>query len=255
MSVFIILLIFVGLSVGLAWYFIVSDHGEREPVYALWAAAALGMAGAFLAGYLESIFVKNMDVLSGQPTGKLMSAALIVALIEEICKFVPLALWLYPKRYFNEHTDGVIYFALAGLGFGLPENIIYTLQYGTDTGLTRLVLTPLFHAAITGLVGYCLINLKLARRSAWLVAVPLLAAVLLHAFYDFGLLSGRSVYQTGALMVTLALSVSLFLLFMKSTQQDQDAGLSIVGQNSYCRACGRANPRHHLYCTYCGKNA
>lgn len=255
MSVFIILLIFVGLSVGLAWYFIASDRGEKEPIYALWLAAALGMAGAFAAGYLESIFVKNMDVLNGRPSARLLSAALIVGLIEELCKFVPLAVWLYPKRYFNEHTDGVIYFALAGLGFGLPENILYTLQYGSDTGVSRLILTPLFHAAITGLAGYCLINLKLARRSGWLVAIPLAAAVLLHCFYDFGLLSGRSIFQAAALAITLALSGGLFWLFMKSTQQDQNAGLSATGLNRYCRSCGRANPKHHLYCTYCGKNA
>jgi RsiW-degrading membrane proteinase PrsW (M82 family) len=254
-SLYLVLLAFVGLSVGLAWYLITHDRGQREPIYALWVAAGLGVAGAFAAGFLEGWLVNDITLLSGQVGLKLLIAALSVGVIEELCKFLPLAVWLYKKKYFNEHTDGVIYFALAGLGFGLPENILYTLQFGTRAGTTRLILTPLFHAAITGLAGYFLINAKLSRKPVISVALPLGAAILLHGIYDFGLLSGSAMYQTLALLITLGLSAGLFMLFLKATQQDQDQGLSAVGHNAFCRSCGWANPKHHLYCTHCGKNA
>src|SRR3954452_12470435 len=128
---YLVLLTFVALSAGLAWYLIANDRGEREPIYALWVAAGFGVAGAFAAGLLEGWLVKDASYLAGESGLKLLGAALTVGVIEEICKFLPLAVWIYKKRYFNEHTDGVIYFALAGLGFGLPENILYTLQFGT----------------------------------------------------------------------------------------------------------------------------
>jgi RsiW-degrading membrane proteinase PrsW (M82 family) len=255
MQLFILLIGFVALSVGLAWYLIAHDRGQREPIYALWAAAGLGVVGAFAASLLEGWLVKDADLLSGAGGTKLLVAALSVGVIEEACKFLPLALWIYKKRYFNEHTDGVIYFALAGLGFGLPENILYTLQFGAKAGMARLILTPLFHAATTGLIGYYLINIKLSRKPVLFVALPLVIAALLHGLYDFGLLSGSAFYQTLALVITLSLSASLFVLFLKATQRDQDSGLSTVGHNAFCRTCGWANPRHHPYCVHCGKNA
>lgn len=255
MSLYALLLVFIAVSVALAWYLITHDRGQKEPIYALWVAAGLGAAGAFAAGFIETKVIGDIDLLSGTPSTHLLIAALGVGIIEETCKFVPLAIWLYGKRYFNEHTDGVIYFALAGLGFGLPENILYTMQFGAKTGLARLVLTPLFHAATTGLVGYYLIKLKLARKPVAYIGLALGLAALLHGLYDFGLLSGRPIYQTMSILITLCLSMGLFMLFLRSTEEDQDEGLSTVGRNAFCRTCGWANPHHHLYCTHCGKNA
>jgi RsiW-degrading membrane proteinase PrsW (M82 family) len=180
---------------------------------------------------------------------------MLVGVIEESCKFLPLAALLYGRRYFNEHTDGVIYFALAGLGFGLPENIIYTLQDGTRAGWTRVFLTPIFHAATTGMVGYFLAKKKIGHRSILFVIMAFACAVVLHGIYDFGLLSGTPFYNDLSVAITLCLSGNLFLLFYRATAHDQDLGLSVVGHNSFCRSCGWPNPRHHLYCVHCGKNA
>jgi RsiW-degrading membrane proteinase PrsW (M82 family) len=184
-----------------------------------------------------------------------MAATLTVGVIEEGCKFLPLALVLYKKSYFNEHTDGVIYFALAGLGFGLPENILYTLQFGAKTGAVRLLMTPFLHAATTGLIGYWLIKCKLARRSPLIVGVPLLGMMVLHGLYDFGLSSGSALYAAGSLMITLGVTAGLFIAFLHAQERDQELGLSAVGHNNFCRSCGYANPHNYLYCTHCGKNA
>jgi len=252
---FIVLLIFVGLAVGLVWYLLAHDHGEREPVLALWLAAGFGLLGGGLALVLEKLLVDSEALRPGALQHGALVAALSVGVIEEACKFLPLALVLYKKRYFNEHTDGVIYFALAGLGFGLPENLLYTSQFGAKTGTARLLLIPLFHAAITGSVGYCLIRRKLAFRAVWGVAGPLAAAMLLHGLYDYGLASGRQLYLAGSLLTTLLVSAGLFWLFLRAQELDQDRGLSVVGHNNFCRACGFPNPHHYLYCVHCGKNA
>jgi len=255
MLLFALLLIFVGLAVALAWFLVAHDHGEKEPVLALWAAAGLGLFGAVLAALLESHVPAVRDITPGMPHGQLLASAIMVGLIEESCKFLPLALVIYPKRYFNEHTDGVIYFALAGLGFGLPENMLYTIQFGSKVGLARLLLTPLFHAATTGMVGYFLVKRKLAGKSPLGIATPLMVAVILHGIYDFGLLSATPLFQIISLLVTLGLSGGLFMLYQKATEQDQDEGRSLVGHNNFCRACGFPNPKHHLYCIYCGQHA
>ncbi len=252
---FSVLLVFIAASAGLAWYLLAHDRGEKEPVMALWLAVAFGAFGALLAGWLERKLIPVNNLQPGTAAGTLLVATLLVGAIEEICKFLPLALFIYKKRYFNEHTDGIIYFALAGLGFGLPENILYTVQFGTKAGLARLLLTPLFHAAATGVIGYYLIKRKLAGRSPWPVAFPLVGVMLLHGMYDFGLSSDSMLYNSVAVIITLGFSAGLFWLYLRASEQDQDMGLSAVGHNAFCRACGSANTQHHLYCVHCGQHA
>lgn len=255
MLLFVLLLVFIGIAIGLTWFLLAHDHGEKEPVAALWMAAGLGLLGAVLAAVLESRLIPDSDLMPGTSFTVLLVAALGVGLIEEICKFLPLALTLYKRSYFNEHTDGVIYFALAGLGFGLPENMLYTLQFGAKAGIARLFLTPFFHAATTGLVGYFLIKRKLARRSPYGILLPLAGMIVLHGLYDFGLSSGSLLFASMSLLITLGVSGGLFVAFLHGQERDQDLGLSVVGHNSFCRSCGYPNPKHRLYCTHCGKNA
>lgn len=255
MLLFSLLLIFISFAAGLAWFLIAHDRGEKEPIAALWLATGLGLLGGVAAAFIEGWLIPTNNLLPGTAYGSLLAATLSVGVIEEACKFIPLALVLYKKRYFNEHTDGVIYFALAGLGFGLPENILYTLQFGAKTGAVRLIMTPFFHAATTGLVGYFLIKRKLAGRPAWGIWLPLAGAMMLHGLYDFGLSSGSVIYTITSLLITLAAAGGLFVAYLRAQEHDQDLGLSVVGHNSFCRSCGYPNPHHHLYCAHCGKNA
>ncbi len=194
----------------------------------LWVASAFGLAGGLLAGLLEGLMLSPDRLLPGTPRTTLLMAALGVGIIEEACKFVPLSLVIFKRRYFNEHTDGVIYFALTGLSFGLTENILYTLHFGSRAGLLRVFLTPIFHAAITAMVGYFLAKRKVAHQSPFGVWLPLAAAMILHGLYDFGLLSGSGLYAAGSLLITLGMSSGLFVLFLLANRQDQNKGLSAL---------------------------
>ena len=255
MLVFLLLLTFILIAAGLAWYFIGHDRGEKEPVGALWLAFGFGFGGGILAALIENLFIPVKDLNPSSPLLTILLASLAVGIIEEGCKFVPLSLFLYPKRYFNEHTDGIIYFALAGLGFGLPENILYTLQFGASTGFSRVLLTPFFHAATTGVVGFFLIKAKLANRSRAQSWLALVGVMLVHGLYDFGLASGVTGYIMLSIVITLALSICLFLFYFRAVELDQRLGLSVVGHNNFCRNCGHPNPERYLYCAHCGHRA
>ena len=255
MLLFILLVVFVALALGLAWFLIARDRGEKEPILALWLAGCFGLLAGVAAGLLEGWLVQSRDLLPGANPSAVLQAALIVGLIEELCKFVPLAMYLYRRHFFNEYTDGIIYFALAGLGFGLPENILYAIQFGAKSAVARVVLTPFFHSAIAAMVGFFLIRYKLSGRSRFAVVFALMGAVILHALYDFGLASGIAIFATLSLLITLGMTAALFILYARATELDQDHGKSVVGKNTFCRSCGKPNPEHLLYCTHCGKNA
>jgi RsiW-degrading membrane proteinase PrsW (M82 family) len=255
MAIFLIVIVFILIAAGLAWFFVSHDYGEKEPIGALWMAFGFGFMGAVAAAGLETFFVKTSNMAPPAPLKTILSSSLTVGLIEESCKFIPLALIIYGKRYFNEHTDGIIYFAIAGLGFGLPENILYTVQFGSSTGFSRIFLTPIFHAATTAIVGFFLVQTKLKHKSYLHCAPALIFAMLAHGLYDFGLSSNVGLFGFGSILITVALSLSLFWLYFKATELDQRLGLSAVGDNKFCRNCGFPNPHRNLYCTRCGQRA
>jgi RsiW-degrading membrane proteinase PrsW (M82 family) len=252
---FFIFIIFILIVVGLVWYLLSRDRGSREPVGALWAAAGFGVLGIAIAIFLETKLLPLDSAIDSKNLGFVLVSFLAVGIIEEVAKFGPLAAFIYKKPYFNEHTDGIIYFAISGITFGLFENIGYTLGFGAKVGLTRIILVPFFHAATTGMVGYYLAKAKVEHRPWQMCLLPLLALALLHGVYDFGLTSNIGVFQVLSLVLTLLFSVGLFLYYMRANELDKAVGLSAVGSNKFCRACGKPNPNHTLYCEICGKPA
>jgi RsiW-degrading membrane proteinase PrsW (M82 family) len=252
MTIFLLILAFIFVGAGLTWFLLAHDDGPKEPVGILWLAAGLGALGAIAAYYLEIKLIPASDLVAtaGTPMASILVGSLAIGLIEEACKFVPIAIFLYKKPYFNEVTDGIIYFAIAGLGFGVPENILYTLNYGSKIGLYRILLTPIFHAATTGMVGYFYAKSKVEKRS---LAIALVGAMLIHGFYDFGLSSGIFGLSVISIAITLATSTFLFILFLRAREIDVDLGLNEIALPKFCEHCGFPNTSGKKYCTHCGE--
>lgn len=221
MPLLVLLIAFIVLAGAAAIFLVKHDIGEHEPVSALWAAFGLGVAGIVAALALEIVLVPHFTTDGSSSLGMLAGVALQIAVIEELVKCLPLLVLLYKKRYFNEHTDGVIYFALAGLGFGLPENLLYTLQFGLEVGLLRLVLTPLFHAATTAIIGYALVRHKLDGFTTSRVVGVVVSVIGIHAIYDFGLFSGKPLLIIVSLAITAGLGIGLLALIRRARAQDR----------------------------------
>lgn len=256
MMLFIVVVVFILIGVLLTWFLLANDPGEKEPVSALWIALGLGFIGALAAGPVENLLISKSALLSNTASLSTLAATLTVGVIEESFKFIPLALFIYRKKYFNEYTDGVIYFAIAGLGFGIPENILYSLSYGSSIGFLRMILTPMLHACTTCLVGYFLIKKKIEKRSILLPIGALLAAILIHGIYDFGLSSGSGGLATLSLLITAGLTVSLFMFYLKATDLDQKylSTQPVPAASNFCQFCGAPNASHKAYCTKCGRH-
>jgi RsiW-degrading membrane proteinase PrsW (M82 family) len=127
----------------------------------------------------------------------------IAPVVEEFTK--PLALHLRSvKRNLTELEDGLIYGAVAGLGFSATENLLYGFSFLSEGLIVFLVLMALrsfggclLHASATALTGYGY-GKTVMKKSSFLGVLPyFLLAIFLHGFYNFlvsykffGILSG-----------------------------------------------------------------
>lgn len=110
---------------------------------------------------------------------------------EEITK--PLALRLRSvKKELVELEDGLIYGAVAGLGFSATENLFYGVEFLYE-GLTVFVMFMalrsfggcLLHASATALTGYGYGKTLLKKTSIIRVIPYLLLAMVVHGLYNF----------------------------------------------------------------------
>lgn len=253
----VLLVIQVGLAVWLYRYFAKSERGTKEPTGELQRACFFGAAAAIAAGFINDQFLPQ-SILEHSDTvipklSESFRGSLFVGFNEELLKFAPLAVYIYKKPFFDELTDGVIYFGLAGMWFGVLENIGYTLVYGAGAGVVRIVVAPFLHAGFTAMVGTGLVRYKFVTHNKLTIMNWLLLAVGLHALYNFSLFSGTGVGQITALILAIGINLSAFYLLKITQRADEAAGRSAAGINTFCRNCGKSNTDHYLYCMYCGQ--
>lgn len=258
MTFLIAIVLFALLAYLFVLFIVKRDRGHREPTTALFAAMGFGFLGVVVAMVLEGILIPSsvMESVNGGtvlPTSQIVGATLAIGLIEEAAKSIPLALFLYRKKYFDELTDGIIYFGISALTFALVEDLVYTIGYGGGVGIMRAVMTPYVHIGFSILFGLTLAYCKVLKKPKWFAVFGFAAAVLAHGAYDFLAFSDSLLYHFVLLLLAIGLNIGLFVLFRRAQKGDEARGESAIGENKFCRHCGQPNPKHLLYCSHCGK--
>lgn len=159
------------------------DAYNREPKLNLFFSFFLGAVIVLPVAYTESYFYQ----FPGKTvSGIAVSAFLVVALTEELGKFLILRFYAYPKKSFDEPLDGIVYGVMIGMGFATLENILYVQKFGIETGFLRMFLAVPAHATFGVLMGYHIGNAKFDKPdSTRFLFLGLLWAVLFHGIYDF----------------------------------------------------------------------
>ena len=120
-------------------------------------------------------------------------AFLVIALSEEGCKFLVLRIYAWPRPWFREPFDGIVYSVMIGMGFATIENIEYLRQFGLGIGVSRFFLAVPAHASFAVLMGYPAGKAKSGNRHGfWLLLQGLFVAVLFHGSFDFFLFLQQS---------------------------------------------------------------
>ncbi len=207
-----ILIILLAIVPGLLISYLIyrQDRKDKEPNVVLVICFLLGVLSTFPAIWIES--KANEYGLEDSMTfwTLLFVAFVVVALLEELVKFLCLLFYAFPKKAFGEPLDGIVYAVMIAMGFATFENIIYAHRYGLETTLFRAFTAVPAHAVFAVFTGYFagLAKFDPKRRKGWLLQ-GLGLAVLAHGLYDFFILQEYAEWIMS--FATLILFAGIFL--------------------------------------------
>ena len=185
-----------------------------------------GVVGTVLAGSIESATLTTLNI----PT------LFGVSVIEEAAKLIfPVALFL--RGRYRSEADGLLFGVTAGMGFAALETMGYGLvalvnSQGDVTTLEEVLLirgllSPVGHAAWTGLVCAVLWRQRERTGKSFSLAVPgvFILVVVLHAAWDIG--SGfDQVYITYiGYAVVGAISLTLLILRLRDARRSMPSAV------------------------------
>ena len=185
------------------------DRYDRESHLSLLLCFLLGMLVTIPAMKVEQ-FENQLPTVQGQLTfgALLFSTFILVALGEEFFKSLPLLLFAYPRKYFNEPLDGIVFAVMVAMGFAIVENLFYAYRFGWQTTLVRAFTAVPAHGALAVIMGYHVGLAKFNPTRRWsLIAWGFLQVVLIHGLYDFFILQEYNENLMVLTAVTLTLSL------------------------------------------------
>jgi len=184
-------------ALGVAGYLWYGDPTRREPLLTLAATFLLSILFAGFAGVVNTALGPLFD-LSGV-AGLIAFYFLVVGPVEEVVKWLAIRVYAYRTGAFQAVVDGVVYGAMAGVGFAAIENLLYIattyIQAAEATGIAprsaatsvaaqRLVVGP-GHVVFSAWAGFYLGLAKFNPENRGPIVVKgLLIAAFIHALYN-----------------------------------------------------------------------
>jgi len=199
----------------------------------LWGASV-----AIIASLMLEILLGTIVIVSIQDTSWILffMVVVIAPFVEELTK--PLALSLKSvRKELDEPEDGLIYGAVAGLGFSATENLFYGYDAFVTQGILfffilmaiRSFAGCLLHASATAWTGYGY-GKYILRRSKFSRVIPyFLLAILIHALYNFLPVFGTNLsLGIGFFAAILLVVLTIYVVRKKIMQLDRAAGENIL---------------------------
>jgi RsiW-degrading membrane proteinase PrsW (M82 family)/ribosomal protein S18 acetylase RimI-like enzyme len=203
-------------AIAIIMFILYRDRFNREPPASLFIS--------FFYGVLATIPVLLLEVGAGyfEATGTIQGTIIMaffgVALVEEAVKFLPLRLYSFTRKSFDEPLDGIVYAVMIGMGFATLENILYVYEHGMQTGFLRMLTAVPGHATFAVIMGYYVGKAKFdyANRIK-LLLTGLVLATFFHGLYDACLFLIKKVSDPIAIVLALfALTTYIFALVLSS---------------------------------------
>ncbi len=232
------------------------DRYDREPFGLvlknyLWGALGaifFAIIGSSAVSYILSLFVSSPAELNRIQT------IMVAPVVEEITKgmflFVTVA-----NRKFDNMTDGIVYGGAIGLGFGMTENFLYFLAFGTNLSqwltivLVRTLFSAVMHCVATATFGAFLGYAKF-KNIFYKLTFPVIGlgiAMFIHFAWNFSV-SMQSTAPLGFIFMFFTVTL-FFITFTVATLSEK----RIIYQELLEEALNGLIPAEHLEFLNSGK--
>jgi protease PrsW len=170
----------------------------------------------------------TISTIAGNEAASFLTAVFVAPPVEETSKGLALLIaflvaYAVARRRglveFAGVMDGIVYGSAVGFGFAIAEDILYGLQYGTETFVVRRIFGGFAHAAFTSLTGIGIGLIPWVSSRFLKVLFPLLglfAAILLHAAFNFtATVFGPVAYIALFFVILIYIVIIVFWLWME----------------------------------------
>jgi RsiW-degrading membrane proteinase PrsW (M82 family) len=228
------------------WWF---DRYDREPFKLVLLNYLWGSIGAIIfaiiGGVLFSTLLSQFVIDKGELD--FLGTIITAPVVEEITKGFFLLITV-TNRKFDNMTDGIVYGGAIGLGFGMTENFLYFISFGTTISgwITIVIIRTLFsavmHCVATATFGAFLgyAKFKGIKHNLLFSLAGLLLAILIHFSWNFTV-SYKSTAILGFLFmaITIIIFITIFSVSVLSERK-------IIFNELLPEADSGIIPRNHL---------
>lgn len=187
-----------------------------------------GATIAILASIILELLLGTIAITLEFKTTYILTAVVIAPFAEELIK--PMALrYKIVKKELIELEDGLIYGAIAGLGFSATENLFYGYDAFINEGLLFFLILItlrsfggcLLHASATAWTGFGYGKI-IIKKSRFIRVIPyFLLAIFIHATYNFTLTTGDLFGLYSSLFIAIIfVFITIYLVRAKIKQLD-----------------------------------
>jgi protease PrsW len=194
--------------IWLVFYFKKDLH--PEPRKMILRVFFLGVLAACFAGIFETFIFR---VITGQSILLLtIESLLLVAIIEEVAKFLVVRLYVFSSPELDEPLDVMLYMVVSALGFAALENLVlffsmanpYAIGLEFKIALFRFIGAVFLHTLTSGALGFFIaMAFYSARHKILLIFSGFFIAIATHAFYNIAIteFSGFWQYTAPAIII------------------------------------------------------
>jgi len=229
------------------WWF---DRYDREPFKLLLVNYMWGAVGAILFAVIGSLIFSIIlsGFISSEEKLNFLGTIATAPIVEEITKGTFLLITVR-NRKFDNLTDGIVYGGAIGLGFGMTENFLYFVSFGTTISnwiiivIIRTLFSAVMHCVATASFGAFLGYAKFKGRKHRILFpfIGILLAILIHFSWNFSV-SYESTAILGFIFMIITIAVFIFI-FSTSIRAEQKMILAELLPESESGVI----PTNHIY--------